>query len=48
MPPEMAEDKFAMLRQQAEEILQSQPANLADSVRGGYSSVDPQPASPPT
>ena len=30
MTPEMAEDKFATLRQQAEDILGGQPANLAD------------------
>ncbi|HXV42468.1 MAG TPA: PAS domain-containing protein, partial [Anaerolineae bacterium] len=30
MTLQMAEDKFAMLRQQAEEILRDQPANLAD------------------
>ena len=30
MTPEMAEDKFARLRQQAEDILGGQPANLAD------------------
>jgi two-component system cell cycle sensor histidine kinase/response regulator CckA len=30
MIPEMAEDKFATLRQQAEAILRGQPANLAD------------------
>jgi hypothetical protein len=46
MTPEMAEDKFSTLRQRSEEALQGQPVNLTDLVRGGYSSLDPQPTGP--
>jgi hypothetical protein len=46
MTRKMAKDKFATLRQQAEDILRGQPANLAD-----LSTADIQalihPASPP-